>query len=79
MTFDVEIDARGLRCPLPVLRLRQALRGLRRGQVARLVADDPMAAIDVRHFCDEQGHALIARHDAASADAFLVRKGRRAT
>ena len=54
----IEIDARGLKCPLPVLRAQRALRGLAPGAVLRLLADDPMAAIDVPHFCAEAGHGL---------------------
>lgn len=55
-----EIDATGLSCPMPVLRLQKALRDIALGGQIRLLASDPMAAIDVPHFCQEQGHRLIA-------------------
>ena len=55
-----EIDATGLSCPMPVLRLQKALRDIASGGHIRLLASDPMAAIDVPHFCQEQGHTLIA-------------------
>ncbi|MGB0315167.1 MAG: sulfurtransferase TusA family protein [Parvibaculales bacterium] len=55
-----EIDATGLSCPMPVLRLQKALRDIASGGQIRLLASDPMAAIDVPHFCQEQGHRLIA-------------------
>lgn len=55
-----EIDATGLSCPMPVLRLQKALRDIALGGQIRLLASDPMAAIDVPHFCQEQGHKLIA-------------------
>jgi len=72
---DVDIDAQGLKCPLPVLRLRQALAPLQPGQVVRLLADDPMAAVDVPHFCAEGGHRLV-RYDAdGEATIFVVEKG----
>jgi tRNA 2-thiouridine synthesizing protein A len=75
MDWDVEIDAQGLKCPLPVLRLRQRLAALRPGQVVRLVADDPMAEIDVPHFCAEQGHRLLASEMRGPATVFFVAKG----
>ncbi|MBL71195.1 MAG: preprotein translocase subunit TatB [Rhodobiaceae bacterium] len=55
-----EIDATGLSCPMPVLRLQKVLRDITSGGQIRLLASDPMAAIDVPHFCEEQGHILIA-------------------
>jgi len=75
MEWDVEIDAQGLKCPLPVLRLRQKLAALRPGQVVRLVADDPMAELDVPHFCTEGGHRLLAQAVEGGASAFFVAKG----
>lgn len=58
--MSVEIDARGLLCPLPVLRLRKRLLALPQGAVVRLLATDPAAVIDVPHFCQQGGHSLIA-------------------
>lgn len=55
-----EIDARGLLCPLPVLRLRKALARQPVGARVILLATDRMASIDVPHFCAEAGHQLIA-------------------
>ncbi|MDF0602357.1 sulfurtransferase TusA family protein [Psychromarinibacter sp. C21-152] len=75
MTPDEEIDARGLICPLPVLRLRKVLQGLADGAVVRMLADDPVAVVDVPHFCAEQGHALIASEPAGDAQRYVVRKG----
>lgn len=56
---EIEVDARGLLCPLPVLRLRKRLLTAPRGQVVVLLATDPAAAIDVPHFCAESGHELL--------------------
>jgi tRNA 2-thiouridine synthesizing protein A len=53
------VDARGHRCPVPTLRLRRALERAAPGQVVRLLADDPMARIDVPHFCAQQGYRLL--------------------
>nr|WP_245727147.1 sulfurtransferase TusA family protein [Paracoccus isoporae] len=71
-----EIDARGLLCPLPVLRLRKALTGLPEGARVTLLATDRMAAIDVPHFCAEAGHRLIATETQPDgAMRFEVRRG----
>ncbi|MDG1692035.1 MAG: sulfurtransferase TusA family protein [Alphaproteobacteria bacterium] len=56
----MEIDATGLSCPMPVLRLQKALRGLPPKARVTLLATDPMAKIDVPHFLSENGHALLA-------------------
>ncbi|WP_372893881.1 sulfurtransferase TusA family protein, partial [Rhodosalinus sp.] len=69
-----EIDARGLRCPLPVLRLRKRLAQAPPGARVALLADDPMAAIDVPHFCAEAGHALEATEAQGDHTRFTVRK-----
>ncbi|MEM8872039.1 MAG: sulfurtransferase TusA family protein [Pseudomonadota bacterium] len=59
MTWDDDLDASGLLCPLPVLKIRKRLEALDAGQVLRAVTDDPAAAVDVPHFCAEQGHVLL--------------------
>ena len=74
MTFDEDIDAIGLLCPLPVLKLRKRLEGLVPGQVARLQASDPAARIDVPHFCSESGHDLISVQAVDDSHHFFVRK-----
>lgn len=62
----IVVDARGHRCPVPTLRLRRALERAARGQVVRLLADDPLARIDVPHFARTEGFQLIsAREDGA--------------
>lgn len=77
MNWDIEIDARDLLCPLPVLRLRKRLETLKKDQIARLLATDPMAQIDVPHFCIEAGHVLLdtAALKDGSGTVFLIRKG----
>jgi tRNA 2-thiouridine synthesizing protein A len=62
MTVDdvVIVDARGHRCPVPTLRLRRALERAMPGQGVRLLADDPMAKIDVPHFCASEGYRLVS-------------------
>jgi tRNA 2-thiouridine synthesizing protein A len=63
MTWDEELDATGMLCPLPVLKARKRLRGMAPGAVLRLLATDPAAVVDVPHFCAEAGHDLLGVED----------------
>lgn len=75
MDWDMELDARGLLCPLPVLKARKRLLSMAPGQVLRLLATDPASWIDVPHFCATSGHALLAATDEAGEKAYLIRRG----
>lgn len=74
MTPDHTLDARGLLCPLPVLKLRKRLKSLAVGEVLELWADDPAAAIDVRHFCTEAGQDFLGMAERDGFNVFAVRK-----
>lgn len=71
MDIDLEIDALGLLCPLPVLRMKKRMQPLPSGALIRLLADDPAAHVDVPHFCAEAGHEFVQ----VDGTAFTVRKG----
>ncbi|GAA0782446.1 sulfurtransferase TusA family protein [Castellaniella ginsengisoli] len=58
---DQEIDARGLNCPLPILRTKKALAGLESGQVLAVLTTDPHADRDFQAFCQQTGNALLAQ------------------
>ena len=73
--FDVEIDARDLLCPLPVLRARKRLAGMTAGQVLRVLATDTASIIDMPHFCAGAGHAYLG---CSEQDGALVHRIRRA-
>ena len=74
-TGPIVVDARGHRCPTPTLRLQKALRALPAGAEARLLADDPMARIDVPHFAQQNGHLVISLEADDGVLDFVVRKG----
>ena len=70
------VDARGLICPLPVLRLRKALQQIAPRAQLRLLVTDPMAVVDVPHFCGQAGHAMIGMRDLGDGvTEFTVRRG----
>jgi tRNA 2-thiouridine synthesizing protein A len=68
------VDARGHRCPVPTLRLRRALEAAASGDRLLLLADDPMARIDVPYFLSEAGHILVETGGETGALSFLVEK-----
>jgi tRNA 2-thiouridine synthesizing protein A len=71
---DAELDARGLLCPLPVLKARKRLMALAPGQVLRMRATDPAAVVDVPHFCAESGHVLLGAVEEGEAVAYFIRR-----
>lgn len=75
MTADRELDARGLKCPLPVLRARKILLSMRAGEVLCVLADDPMAAIDLPHFCHENGHLHLGLTHLDGVQVHRIRRG----
>ena len=72
---DRRLDLRGLACPLPVLKARKALLGLAPGKRLLVEASDPLAAIDIPHFCSEAGHTLVATEKRGDAWVFLIERG----
>ena len=68
------VDARGHRCPTPTLRLRRALERAPAGGRVRLLADDPLARIDVPHFVRSAGDVLEDMADSPEGLVFTVRK-----
>lgn len=72
---DRRLDLRGLACPLPVLKARKALLALAPGKRLLVEASDPLAAIDIPHFCTEAGHRLIATERRGDAWLFLIERG----
>ena len=70
-----QLDLKGLKCPLPVLRLRRFLRDkLTIGEQVQLETTDPMAGIDIPHFCNEYGQALISVDAIETGHVFIVEK-----
>lgn len=74
MSDPIHLDARGLLCPLPVLKARKHLKSLPQGSELHLLADDPAAIVDVPHYCAESGNALLSQSDAGDAQLYVIRK-----
>lgn len=68
------LDARGLNCPLPILRAKKALGELSAGQVLRVLSTDPGSVNDIASFCTQTGNVLLATREAGTAYEFDIRK-----
>jgi tRNA 2-thiouridine synthesizing protein A len=74
MTFDKDLDARGLNCPLPILRTKKALTAMESGQTLRILATDPGAVKDFQAFAKQTGHELVGTTEENREFTFLLKK-----
>ena len=68
------LDAKGLKCPLPVLRARRAMKDVPAGELLEVLATDPGAVKDFAHFCEATGHQLVESGQDGDVYRFLIRK-----
>ena len=73
-----ELDLRSLKCPLPALLAQKALAKAVPGAVLTVLADDPLAVVDIPHMCHTHGHAVEAVSAASGHHLFRIRRGPRA-
>ena len=74
MNIDRELDARGLNCPLPILRTKKSLNEMDSGQVLRVLATDPGSVRDFQAFSRQTGHELLASDAEAGQFVFVLKK-----
>lgn len=74
--FDKDLDARGLNCPLPILRAKKALNDMRSGQVLRIMTTDPGSVRDFNAFAQQTGNELISSTETENKEFefYLLRK-----
>ena len=72
--FEEFMDLTGLLCPLPVLKARKRLDSMPSGHVLKVLASDPMSAIDMPHFCNEQGHVLLTSSKQGDVFTFRIKR-----
>ncbi len=73
-TKTTHLDARGLLCPLPVLKARKRLQSITVGDTLTMIADDPAAVIDVPHYCAESGNELVSSDQNGDDQIYVIRK-----
>ncbi|HEX6828907.1 MAG TPA: sulfurtransferase TusA family protein [Burkholderiales bacterium] len=74
MNFDKELDARGLNCPLPILRTKKSLAEMQSGQVLKIMATDPGSVKDMQAFAKQTGHELMSSAEAGGEYMFFMKK-----
>ena len=74
MHIDKELDARGLVCPLPILRTKQSLSIMTSGQILKIVATDRGSVIDFQVFADQTGNELLYLSETAGEFIFILKK-----
>lgn len=74
-SFDLQLDTRGLMCPLPLLRLKKGLQTLVSGQVVHVLATDPASMLDFGVFVEQTGHELLQSREVDGVFLYWIRKG----
>lgn len=74
MNIDKELDARGLNCPLPILRTKKALAEIGTGQILKIRATDSGAVKDMQAFAKQTGNELVSATESGGEFIFLMRK-----
>ena len=75
MTNVAEIlDARGMNCPLPILKTRKAINHINSGEILEVTSSDPGSVKDMAAFCEQTGHRLVSSNEAEDSYIFLIEK-----
>ena len=74
MQFDKELDARGLNCPLPILRAKKSLSDMTSGQVLKILATDPGSVKDFQAFAKQTGNELLSQSEASKEFTFYLKR-----
>jgi len=73
-TINLELDARGLNCPLPILRAKKSMSQLDNGQTLKILATDPGSVKDFESFCKQTGNELLQSEENNGEFVFLIKK-----
>ncbi|MEE9448216.1 MAG: sulfurtransferase TusA family protein [Arenicellales bacterium] len=71
---DQELDARGLNCPLPILRAKKALNGMTEGEVLKIISTDPGSVKDFEAFASQTGNELLSSSEEEGEFHFMMKK-----
>lgn len=74
MTDAPYLDAKDLKCPLPVLKARRAMKPLAAGEILTVEATDPGSVEDFAHFCEATGHEMVEQVEAEGVYTYRIRK-----
>ena len=71
--FDQELDARGIACPLPILKTRKLIKDMSSGQILKIQATDPGSVKDFSAFCTQTGNELVSSTEADGVYHYLIK------
>jgi len=74
MTFDQELDCKGLNCPLPVIKTKKAIDAMDSGQVLKMVATDPGSKNDISAWASRTGHELLSHGETDDGFVYFIKK-----
>lgn len=74
MNFDKELDARGLNCPLPILKTKKSLADMASGQVLKVISTDCGSVKDMQAFANQTGNTLVSQTEENSEYIFFMQK-----
>ena len=74
MEANQTLDARGLNCPLPILRTKKTLNSLKSGDTLKMVTTDPGSVKDMVAFCNQTGNTLLSSQQSGNDFEFMIRK-----
>jgi len=74
MEANQTLDARGLNCPLPILRTKKSLNALQSGETLKMVSTDPGSLKDIAAFCKQTGNTLLSSLQSGKDFEFFIRK-----
>lgn len=74
MNIDIEVDARGLNCPLPILKAKKALNGMQSGQTIRVVSTDVGSVRDFQAFAKQTGNELLNQQTLGTDYIHVMRR-----
>jgi len=74
MSFDKELDTRGMNCPLPILKTKKALADMTTGQILKVVSTDAGSVKDMQAFANQTGNALMSSSEEKGEYIFMMQK-----
>ena len=74
MKFDLEVDAIGLKCPLPILYCKRGLNSIQDNQIIKIKTTDKSALKDFKSFCEKTGHQLLSHVKENDVTVFYIKR-----
>ena len=75
INYDAEVDAIGLKCPMPILKCKKGLNLLIKNQVLKIMTTDKGAKKDLDLFCQKSSHKILSMEDEGEVTTFYIQKG----